>query len=70
MPMKGETVSVAWLRRPGMERVWCRAAHKKIESYQDSVKTACGQYVIFPCGTSASEKVTCEDCIEKEVQGG
>ena len=61
--MKSKTVSVAWMRRPGMERVWCRAAYKKTESYQDSVKTACGQYVILPCGIAAGEKVTCEDCI-------
>jgi len=46
-----------------MERVWCRAAYKKTLSYQDSVKTACGQYVILPCGIAAGEKVTCEDCI-------
>ena len=59
-------VLVAWLERPSMRKVWCRAARKRTLSYQDSVATACGHYVIAPAGLKGEGAATCPDCRKKE----
>ena len=56
------TVLVAWLERPSMRKVWCRAARKQTLAYQDSVATACGHHITLPAGFEAQGVVTCPDC--------
>jgi hypothetical protein len=44
--------------------IWCASYRRKSLEYKDSIKTRCGNYIIFCWGIKRSKKVTCKDCIK------